>query len=128
MKDAKDIKRVLVVGSGVMGNSIAQVFATADISVALVDVDEKVLSHAINLMKSGLTTLADCGKIPSGRIPSILSRIKLSTNLTEMAGDTDFIIEAVNEVPDVKKKVFSQLGKLCSADTVIASNTRIEVL
>jgi 3-hydroxybutyryl-CoA dehydrogenase len=123
MTDAKDIKRVLVVGSGVMGNSIAQVFALADISVALVDVDEKVLSHAINLIKSGLTTLADCGKIPSDRIPSILSRIQLSTNLTEVAGDADFIIEAVNEDPDVKKKVFSQLDEICPANTVIASNT-----
>jgi 3-hydroxybutyryl-CoA dehydrogenase len=121
--DANAVKKVLVVGSGVIGNSIAQVFAMADINVALVDVDEKVLRHAMSLIKSGLNTLADFGKISKGKIPSILSRIKPSTDLAEIAGDVDFVIEAVPEVPQVKKKVFSQLDKLCTTDTVIASNT-----
>lgn len=123
MMDVNSVKKVLVVGSGVMGHSIAQVFASADIDVALVDVDEKVLHHAMNLIKSGLNTLADFKKIPKKKIPSILSRIHPSTDLSEMAGDVDFVIEAVPEVPDVKKKVFSELDKLCAVDTVIASNT-----
>jgi 3-hydroxyacyl-CoA dehydrogenase len=121
--NANTVKKVLVVGSGVMGSSIVQIFATADIDVVLVDVDQKILTRAMGLIESSLTTLADFGKIFKDKIPSILSRIKPSTNLTEMAGDVDFIIEAVPEVPNIKKKVFSQLDELCPPDTIIASNT-----
>jgi len=123
MRDAKSVKNVLVVGSGVMGHSIAQVFARADLNVALVDVDEKALDRAMNLIESGLNTMADFGKISKKKIPSILSRINPSTDLREMADDVDFVIEAVPEVPRIKKEVFSQLDELCAHDTVIASNT-----
>ncbi len=123
LRDVNAVRKILIIGSGVMGNSIAQVFASADHDVALVDVDEKVLIRAMNLIESGLKTLADFGKISEDKIPFILSRIKPSTNLNEMAGDVDFVIEAVPEVPEVKKKVFSRLDELCAADTVIASNT-----
>jgi 3-hydroxybutyryl-CoA dehydrogenase len=121
--DVNEIKRVLVVGSGVMGSSIAQVFATANIDVVLVDVDQKILSRAMGLIESSLRTLVDFGKISNDKIPSVLSHIKPSTDLTQMIGDADFIIEAVPEVPNIKKDVFSQLNKLCPTDTVIASNT-----
>ena len=121
--NANEIKRVLVLGSGVMGSSIAQVFATANIDVVLVDVDQKILSRAMGLIESSLKTLVDFGKVSNDKIPSILSHIKPSTDLTQMIGDADFIIEAVPEVPDIKKKLFTQLGELCPEDTVIASNT-----
>jgi 3-hydroxyacyl-CoA dehydrogenase len=121
--NANTVKKVLVVGSGVMGSSIAQVFGTANIDVVLVDVDQKILSRAMGLIESSLKTLVDFGKISNDKIPSILSHIKPSTDLTQMIEDADFIIEAVPEVPNIKKDVFSQLNKLCSTDTVIASNT-----
>jgi 3-hydroxybutyryl-CoA dehydrogenase len=123
MMDANDVRKALVVGSGLMGHSIGQVFASADIDVTLMDVDEKVLHHAMSLIESSLKTLADFGKISKSKIPSILSRIHPSTDLARMAGDVDFVIEAVPEVPDIKKKVFSQLDELCAAETIIASNT-----
>ena len=121
--NANTVKKVLVVGSGVMGSSIAQVFGIANIDVVLVDVDQKILSRAMGLIESSLKTLVDFGKISNDKIPSILSHIKPSTDLTQMIEDADFIIEAVPEVPNIKKDVFSQLNKLCSTDTVIASNT-----
>ena len=121
--DADRVKRVLVVGSGVMGSSIAQVFATGEMDVTLVDVDEKALTRAMGVVESGLKTLADFGKISETKIPSILSRIKPITRLTETEGDVDFAIEVVPEVPSIKRKVLSQLGELCAPETVIASNT-----
>ena len=123
MKDAHGVRKVLVVGSGVMGPFIAQVFARADFDVALVDVDEKVLHRAMGLIESSLKTLADVGKISEKKIPSILSRILPSTDLAKMTIDVDFVIEAVPEIPSIKKEVFSELDKLCHEDTVIASNT-----
>lgn len=121
--EKKKIETLLVVGAGVMGSSIAQVFAGAGIDVRLVDVDEKALARAVNVVESGLNTMADFGKVPQDNIPSILSRIKTSTDLTRMAAEVDFVIEAVPEVPDIKKDIFSQLDKFCLPDTVIASNT-----
>ena len=117
------VKKVLVAGSGVMGSSIAQVFATANIHVILVDVDQKILSRAMGLIESSLKTLVDFKKISKNKIPSILSHIKPSTDLRRMAGDVDFAIEAVPEVPHIKEKVFTQLDEVLSTETVIASNT-----
>jgi 3-hydroxybutyryl-CoA dehydrogenase len=121
--NVKNVKNVLVAGAGVMGNSIALVFARADIDVKLVDVDEKALDRAMSLIKSSLNTIADFGKIPRDKIPAILSRITPSTELEGMAGDADFVMEAVPEVPGIKKEVFAQLDRFCTDDTVIASNT-----
>jgi 3-hydroxybutyryl-CoA dehydrogenase len=121
--NADTVRKVLVVGAGVMGSSIAQVFATGDIDVTLVDVERKALTRALGVIESSLKTLADFGNISRNKIPSILSRIKPLMDLTETAGDADFAIEVVPEVPNIKKKVLSQLEDLCAAETVIASNT-----
>ncbi|MBW1706868.1 MAG: 3-hydroxyacyl-CoA dehydrogenase family protein, partial [Deltaproteobacteria bacterium] len=118
-----DVKRAVVVGAGVMGHSIAHVFAQAGIEVNLVDLDEAALEHAMNLIKADLETLAEFKKIPGDDIPGILARIHPSTDLAGGADGVGFAIETVLEVPDVKRKVFSQLGQFCPGDTVIASNT-----
>lgn len=116
-------KNILIVGAGLMGNSIALIFAKAGFRVSLVDVDQKALHRAMGLIESGLGTLAEFQKIPKEEIPTVLSRIKPSTVLAEVAKDADFVIEAVPEIPDVKKEVFSQLERMCPDDTVLASNT-----
>ncbi|MBW2049748.1 MAG: 3-hydroxyacyl-CoA dehydrogenase family protein [Deltaproteobacteria bacterium] len=118
-----DVKRAVVGGAGVMGHSIAHVFAQAGIEVNLVDLDEAVLEHAMNLIKADLETLAEFKKISGDDIPGILARIHPSTDLAGAADGVGFAIETVLEVPDVKRKVFSQLGQFCPGDTVIASNT-----
>ena len=122
MKNAEAVKKVLVIGSGVMGSSIAQVFATGDIDVTLVDVDAKALTRAMNLIGSSLKTLADAGAFPHDRIPHVLSRIHPSQKWGNPK-DVDFAIEVVPEVPDIKTEVLSKLGDLCAPETVIASNT-----
>ena len=114
---------ILVLGAGLMGNSIALVFALAGFRVCLVDVDQKALHRAMSLIESGLDTLAEFQKTSKEEIPSALSRIKPSTDLAEMAKDADFVIEAVPEIPNLKKDVFSQLERLCPDNTVFASNT-----
>jgi 3-hydroxybutyryl-CoA dehydrogenase len=121
--DPENVKTIAVIGAGVMGQSISIVFASAEIDVTLVDVDVKVINHAMNLIESGLNTLAHFGKISKDEIPSKLSRINFSTDLREIAEDVDFVIEAVPEVSSIKKKVFATLDELCGADTVLASNT-----
>ena len=121
--DHNDVKRAVVVGAGVMGHSIAHVFAQAGIEVNLVDLDEAVLEHAMDLMRADLETLAEFKKISGDDIPGILARIHPSTDLAGGADGVDFAVETVAEVPDVKRKVFSQLDQFCPGNTVIASNT-----
>ena len=123
MVSAEEVKNVVVIGAGVMGHSIAQVFAQAGIEVALVDLDEKALERARGLMENNLKTLAGVGKVPDDQIPAILDRIHPSTDLASACVGVDFVLEAVAEVPEVKEKVFSQLDEVCSEDTVLASNT-----
>jgi 3-hydroxybutyryl-CoA dehydrogenase len=118
-----NLKRALVVGAGVMGHSIAQVFAQAGVEVDLVDLDGRILERAVNLINANLQTLADAGRVSGKEIETIQVRIHPTTRLPEPAEDIDFAIEAVSEVPDVKRKVFSQLDEFCPEDTVLASNT-----
>lgn len=121
--DPNDVKKALVVGAGVMGHSIAQVFSQSGIEVGLVDLDDRILDRAMDLIKSNLETLADFGRIRSGEIPTIGSRIHPSTDLHDAARGADFAVEAVVEVPDVKREIFSELERSCPEDTILASNT-----
>ncbi|MHA1261602.1 MAG: 3-hydroxyacyl-CoA dehydrogenase family protein [Candidatus Freyarchaeota archaeon] len=121
--DAKDVRKVVVVGAGVMGHSIAQVFAHHGVEVNLVDLDEKILERAMRLMRFNLDTLAEFGRVSRDEISAILDRVHPSTDLAAASRDVDFALEAVSEVEDVKRKVFSQLDEACPEGTVLASNT-----
>jgi 3-hydroxybutyryl-CoA dehydrogenase len=119
----QDVKKVAVIGAGTMGHSIAQVFAQAGIDVNLADVKQEVLNHSLQLIRANLKTLVDYGKVDSKDVPSILGRIHPTTDLTVAAEDVDFALEAVVEIPEVKKKLFTRLEELCPKRAVLASNT-----
>jgi len=117
------IKRILIVGAGTMGHSIAQIYAQAGFDVDLVDLNKEILTNAIILIESNLNILAEFKRVNSGEIPDILNRIHPSTNLPTAAENADFVTEAVSEIPELKREIFSQLDKNCSEDVVLASNT-----
>jgi 3-hydroxybutyryl-CoA dehydrogenase len=121
--DPQNVKRVAVIGAGVMGHSIAQVFAQAGILVHLVDLKNDLLAHALKLVKSNLRTLADCGRVSPQTIPAILERIRPTTDLAGAVREVDFVLEAVVEIAEAKKKVFAQLEAACPENAVLASNT-----
>ena len=121
--DPKDVKRVAVVGAGLMGNSIAQTFARASIEVNLVDVGEEALERATGLMRSSLEVLAEYGKISPDEVDTVMGRVHPSTDLEAATQGIDFVVEAVPEVPEVKKEVFARLDGMLPEEVVIASNT-----
>jgi 3-hydroxybutyryl-CoA dehydrogenase len=121
--DPGNVGTVLVVGAGVMGHSIAQVFAQAGIEVDLADLNEQALTRAMTLIRTNLYTLAEFGRAPENDIPGIMARIRPSTDLTASARKADFVVEAVSETPEVKRDVFRRLDGICRQDTVLASNT-----
>jgi 3-hydroxybutyryl-CoA dehydrogenase len=106
-----------------MGHSIAQVYAQSGYEVALVDLNQQTLDKAINKIKSNLNTLVEWGRLKQEDISKVTNRIHISQNLKNEAKDTDLVVEAVNEVPELKQKVFAQMEELCSEDTIFASNT-----
>ena len=121
--DVTEIKRVVIVGAGTMGHSIAQVYAQAGYNVDLVDLNNDILNRAISLIKSNLNILVEFNKVDRKDIPIILNRINLNTDIISAAKNADFVTEVVSEVPEVKRNVFLQLDKYCSEDVVLASNT-----
>ncbi|MHA1254903.1 MAG: 3-hydroxyacyl-CoA dehydrogenase family protein [Promethearchaeota archaeon] len=121
--DLKEIENVSVIGAGTMGHSIAQVYAQAGFEVNLVDLNQDVLKHAKNLIRSNLNTLAEFNKVAVNDIPTILDRIHTSMDLSSATKNANLVIEAVSEIPDLKEKIFSQLEEYCSDETILASNT-----
>jgi len=121
--DAEKVKRVAVIGAGTMGHSIAQVFAAGGIEVNLADVKQEILEHALRLMKGNLKTMVEYGKVKEKEVPSILGRIHTTTDIQAAARGTDFVLEAVVEISEIKKKVFKLLDEACGEETILASNT-----
>src|SRR5512139_737036 len=121
--EAKDVKKVAVIGAGVMGHSIAQVFAAAGIETGLMDVKADLLPQALKLVEANLKTLAEYGKIKQADIPAIVKRIHPTTDLPEAVRGAEFVLEAVLEVPEIKKNLFAQLDQSCPEQTILASNS-----
>jgi 3-hydroxybutyryl-CoA dehydrogenase len=121
--DPMKLKRALVMGAGIMGHSIAQVFAQAGVEVDLMDLDDKILGRAMTLIEANLQTLARAGRVSQGELEAIQARIHPTSLLPASPDGIGFAIEAVSEVAEVKKKVFSQLEEFCPEDAVLASNT-----
>ena len=117
-----EVKKPFVIGAGIMGAGIAQLCAQKGYDVTVTDVSDEIIDKARNKVTKGLQRRIEKGKISQEDMDSVLSRINWATGL-ELAGDSDFVIEAVLENLDLKKEIFQKLDILCSADTIMASNT-----
>lgn len=121
--NSDNIKNIVVVGAGVMGHGIAQVFAGAGYAVSLVDRDDAVLKKARERITGNLKTLAAEGRIKPDEAPAIMGRISMVTDLAMAGKSADLVIEAVSEVPELKKEIFGKLDKVCPAQAIFATNT-----
>lgn len=102
--------KVLVVGAGTMGHGIAEVCALSGHEVTLVDISDEILERAKNKIKWSLEKLWEKGKMRESP-ERILDRIKTTTNLEEAAKYAEFVIEAVIENTEVKRKVFKTIDE-----------------
>jgi 3-hydroxybutyryl-CoA dehydrogenase len=121
-----DVKRIAVVGSGIMGRGIAQAAAFAAFNVSIYDISQDILEKAISSIKENIEKyFVSKGKIAMEKGDEIVGRINVSTKLEEVARLADFVIEAIPENLDLKKRTFAELDKMCPAHTVLASNTSV---
>ena len=118
-----EIKKICVLGAGLMGNGIAQVCAQAGYEVSLRDIEKRFLDNGMNTIKKNLSREVAKGKRTQEDADAILGRIKPTLDLKEAAKDADIIMEAVIEVMDVKKKVYQELKGIVKPDGLIFSNT-----
>ena len=117
------ISRVAVIGGGVMGNGIAQVFATSGFDVDLVEVDSPRLECAITSISKSLDRVAKKQEWPAERAKQVLTRIQGGTALETAAGRSQVVVEAVSEEFALKRRVFEALDRAAPADTILATNT-----
>jgi len=111
-----------VLGAGSMGAGIAQIAATQEHKVILVDLNEEALSKAEASLKKILARLVEKERINEATSNAIIGRIKFSNNINDFA-NCGIVIEAIIENLDIKQKVFTQLESIVSDDCVLASNT-----
>ncbi len=111
-----------IIGSGTMGNGIAQVAATAGCKVKVFDTNNQALEKSKNALEKILSRLVEKGRIDQVEKSRIQGNISHVQNLKDI-GDANLTIEAIIEDLEIKKKVFSELENYVSKDTIIASNT-----
>jgi 3-hydroxyacyl-CoA dehydrogenase len=119
----EDVRIVSIIGAGLMGHGIAQVFAQAGYNVMLKDIKQEFLSNAIIRMKENLQTLSDAGIIQRQEIDATLSRVKTTLDMKEALMSTDFMIEAATENMDLKKQIFAEASKFSPEHAILATNT-----
>jgi len=118
-----EIKKIAVLGAGVMGHGIAQVCAQAGYQVNLRDVKDEFVQSGISKIRKFLSGGVERQKMTQAEADAILGRIKGMTDLKEAAKDVDLVIEAIVEDINIKKETYKELDQICRPDAIFASNT-----
>lgn len=116
------MKNITVIGAGTMGNGIAHVFAMKGYQVTLVDVSEPALAKAVQTISNNLERMVAKEKITTADKAATLANITTYTNF-DHSTNADLVVEAATERVDLKLKIFTELDQICSAHTILASNT-----
>ena len=116
------MKKISIIGAGTMGNGIAQVFAMNNYHVNLIDLNSNSLKNGVNRITTNLDRMIKRDVIGSDQKTATLGNLSTSTDINS-AKSSDLVIEAVTENIKVKMKIFTQLDKICSSGTILATNT-----
>jgi 3-hydroxybutyryl-CoA dehydrogenase len=117
------VKNVAIIGSGIMGHGIGQTFALGGYEVTLSDINDELMERALQQIRSNLDTFIEFRITTPEAAKEALSRIRTNKDLNAAVRDADFVVEAVPEVIELKKRILKRLDELCPRHTVIASNT-----
>ncbi|MGV0780962.1 3-hydroxyacyl-CoA dehydrogenase [Mycolicibacterium sp. XJ775] len=118
------IKKVTVLGTGVLGSQIAFQSAFKGFTVTAYDIDDKVLEAAKDRFAKLAETYAN--EVPDardGKAQEALGRLTLTSDLKDAVADADLVIEAIPEILDLKRDTYQKLGELAPAKTIFATNS-----
>jgi 3-hydroxybutyryl-CoA dehydrogenase len=116
------LETVAVIGNGIIGHGIAQVFAASGKAVVMIGRDQASLARAMERIASSLAAFASHELVDPAAIPATIARIRTSTRLDD-AASAQLVIEAVTEDLPLKLDIFEKLDSICPPPTVLASSS-----
>ena len=114
--------KIAIIGTGTMGNGIAQAFAQGGYDVVMKDLSDELLQKAVKNIDNSLSRLVAKEKLNENDKQQILSRITTTLSYEDIK-DAGLVVEAIAENMELKKRVFRELDEACNADCILASNT-----
>jgi 3-hydroxypropionate dehydrogenase (NADP+) len=118
-----DIKNVACVGSGLIGQGWATLFAAAGYAVSMQDLSDEKLKGAIGQVSINLRLLEDNGRLYHGTAAGAAKYIRTTLSLDEAVKDADFVLESVPDNYTAKKTVFKEMDVLAPGNTILASSS-----
>ncbi len=118
-----EIKKVCVLGAGLMGNGIVQVCAQAGYQVAMRDIEQRFVDGGMAGIKKNLGRAVEKGRMTQDAMDTVLGRISPTVDLKEAAEGADVVVEVIVEVMEIKKQVYAELGKIVPAHCLFFTNT-----
>jgi len=119
---AEDVRKVGVVGCGVMGAGIVEVCARAGLDVLYVEAGPDLVERGRSRIEASILRAVERGKLSEGQREEELGRIAGTTSIEDLA-DRDLVIEAATEHSDTKREVFRRLHEVTGPEVILASNT-----
>jgi len=116
------IRKVGVVGCGLMGSGIAQVAAMSGYETIVSDVSEEILQKGFRRVEESLSKFVEKGTISAEQKQETLARLKRTLRVEDYA-DCDIVVEAIIENIQAKKELFARLDQVCKSEAILASNT-----
>jgi 3-hydroxybutyryl-CoA dehydrogenase len=116
------IKKVGIVGCGLMGRGIAEVSAKSGYNVVVSEINKELLDKGMAAINQSLSKAVEKGKISEADKAAALGKIKGTTDMQDFK-DCDLVVEAAIENLDLKKKIFADLDKICKPDAILSTNT-----
>jgi 3-hydroxybutyryl-CoA dehydrogenase len=117
-----EVKTFGVIGSGQMGNGIAQVAAASGLAVIMNDVRQEFVDKGLKTIAGILARNVENGKMTTADRDALLGRIRGSVSLEDMAA-ADVVVEAATEKQEIKFQIFRELDQLCKPEAILATNT-----
>lgn len=118
-----EIRRIAVIGAGLMGHGIAQEFAVAGYEVRLHDTSGENLERAMTRIRANLTLMSEAGMVDPAQAGATPGRLHPTTSLAEAGSDADIVVEAVFENLELKQRIFATLDEFCPPHAILASNS-----
>jgi 3-hydroxybutyryl-CoA dehydrogenase len=117
-----EVKKVGVVGCGLMGSGIVEVCARAGYDVVVSEINDEFLQKGMDRLSKSLSRAVSKGKATQGEMDAALARVKGTTDLADFV-DCDLVIEAAIENMELKKQIFTELDGILRPEAIIGSNT-----
>ncbi len=118
------MRKVTVVGAGLMGHGIAQVASqTGGFEVSLVDVKQEFVDRGMGMVRGSVAKFVEKGKLTKDQGEAVLGRIHPTTDLSEAVKGSGLVVEAATEDPKLKLDLYRRLSELAGPETILASNT-----